>query len=89
MPIFEEHAVDLVLTGHDHDYERIVPRHGVNYVVTGGGGRGTRPMGQPRDFTAFAQSVLHFVYVEVEGNRLLLHAIDATGEEFDQLAITH
>ncbi|HUS64474.1 MAG TPA: metallophosphoesterase [Kofleriaceae bacterium] len=89
VPIFEKYDVDLVLAGHDHDYERMVPQNGVNYVVTGGGGRGTRPMGSPQDFTAFAESVLHFVYVEVEGNQLLLHAIDATGVEFDQLAITH
>ena len=40
-------------------------------------------------FTAFSEQVLNFVYVEIEGNQLLLHAIDATGEEFDQLAIDH
>jgi hypothetical protein len=30
-------GVDLVLSGHDHDYERIV-RDGLNYVVDGAGG---------------------------------------------------
>jgi hypothetical protein len=88
VPIFEKHHVDLVLAGHDHDYERMIPQNGVNYVVTGGGGRGTRPVGSS-DFTAYAEDVLHFVYVEVEGNQLLLHAIDGVGVEFDQLAITH
>lgn len=54
VPLFEEHGVDLVLTGHDHDYERSHPLRGgapvttngadydegagVVYVVTGGGG---------------------------------------------------
>lgn len=87
-PILERHRVDLVLSGHDHDYERVSPQNGVHYVVTGGGGRGTRPVGES-DFTAFSEQVLHFVYVEVQGQELLLHAIDATGAEFDQLAISH
>jgi acid phosphatase type 7 len=88
VPILERHQVDLVLAGHDHDYERTLPQNGVHYIVTGGGGRGTRPVGES-DFTAFSEQVLHFVYVEIQGDELLLHAIDATGAEFDQLAIHH
>lgn len=88
VPILEEHEVDLVLSGHDHDYERVLPQNGVHYVVTGGGGRGTRPIGSS-SFTGYAEAVLHFVYVEIEGSQLLLHAIDGTGVEFDQLAIQH
>jgi hypothetical protein len=86
--IFQEYPVDLVLSGHDHDYERMEPQGGVNYVVTGGGGRGTRPVGTS-SFTAFSEQVLNFVYVEVHDGRLLLHAIDAEGTEFDQLLIQH
>ena len=87
-PILEKHRVDLVLSGHDHDYERIAPQNGVHYVVTGGGGRGTRAVGSSA-FTEFSEAVLNFVYVEIEGNRLLLHAIDGDGTEFDQLLIEH
>jgi len=87
-PILEKYKVDLVLSGHDHDYERIAPQNGVNYVVTGGGGRGTRAVGSS-SFTDFSEAVLNFVYVEVEGNQLLLHAIDGEGTEFDQLLIQH
>jgi acid phosphatase type 7 len=86
--IFQEHPVDLVLSGHDHDYERMEPQGGVHYVVTGGGGRGTRPVGSS-SFTAFSEQVLNFVYVEVQDGRLVLHAIDAEGTEFDQLLIEH
>jgi hypothetical protein len=87
-PILEKHGVDLVLSGHDHDYERIAPQNGVHYVVTGGGGRGTRAVGSS-DFTEFSEQVLNFVYVEIEGDQLLLHAIDGEGTEFDQLLIQH
>jgi hypothetical protein len=76
----------LVLSGHDHDYERTAPLNGVTYVVTGGGGRGTRNVGHS-SFTAFSQEVIHFVFVEAQGPRLVLHAIDATGREFDQAVL--
>ncbi|MFH0903412.1 MAG: metallophosphoesterase [Pseudomonadota bacterium] len=85
-PIFEKHQVALVLSGHDHDYERTNPIGGVTYVVTGGGGRGTRPVGTSA-FTAYSEAVLHFVYVVVEGDTLVLHAIDGVGREFDSALI--
>lgn len=86
VPVLERHAVTLVLSGHDHDYERSKPLNGVTYVVTGGGGVGTRPVSSG-SFTAFAEAVIHFVFVEVTERELLLHAIDGTGREFDQLFI--
>lgn len=85
-PILARHGVQLVLAGHDHDYERIAPQDGVSYIVTGGGGRGTRPVGAS-PFTAFATDVIHYVYFEVTGDELVLHAIDATGTEFDSLVV--
>jgi 3',5'-cyclic AMP phosphodiesterase CpdA len=36
VPLFERNGVQLVLSGHDHDYQRSVPINGVTYVVTGG-----------------------------------------------------
>ncbi len=85
-PVLEQHRVPLVLNGHEHDYERSKPQNGVTYVVTGGGGHSSRPVGSS-SFTAFAEGVLHFVYVDISGDRLLLHAIDGVGREFDQLLI--
>jgi acid phosphatase type 7 len=86
VPLFEKHYVPLVLNGHDHDYERSLPQNGVTYVVTGGGGTGTRPVGTSF-FTAFSESVIHFVYVTIEGDTLALHAIDGMGTEFDSAVI--
>ncbi len=85
-PVAEKHHVQLVLAGHDHDYERTIPQNGVAYVVTGGGGRGTYNVGAS-GFTAFSAEVIHFVYVEVGMDELVLHAIDATGVEFDSLVV--
>jgi predicted phosphodiesterase len=38
VPLFGRHRVDVVLSGHDHNYQRFAPRRGVTYVVHGGGG---------------------------------------------------
>jgi hypothetical protein len=85
-PVLTKHHVQLVLAGHDHDYERMHPQQGVAYIVTGGGGVGTRPVGTS-SFTAFSEDVIHFVYADVRVDELVLHAIDATGAEFDSVVI--
>lgn len=86
VPILERHGVQLVLTGHDHHYERTTPMRGVTYVVTGAGGGSTRRP-DPQPFTVFAEDVVHFVSIVVDGDELRLHAIDAAGREFDAVRV--
>lgn len=86
VPILEKHQVPLVLTGHDHHYERTHALNGVTYIVTGGGGKGTRQAGSSA-FTAFREAVCHFVWGEIAGDTLTLHVIDGVGVEFDSLVI--
>ena len=43
VPLFERYGVQLVLSGHDHNYQRFAARNGVTYVVHGGGGAGPLP----------------------------------------------
>jgi len=38
-PIFVKYGVNVVLTGHDHVYERIKPQKGIYYFVSGAGGK--------------------------------------------------
>jgi hypothetical protein len=85
-PVLVKHRVQLVLAGHDHDYERMLPQQGVHHVVTGGGGVGTRPVGESA-FTAFSEDVIHFMVAEVRGDQMMLHAVDATGTQFDSVII--
>jgi hypothetical protein len=86
-PIFEKHGVRLVLAGHDHNYERTHEIGGVTYYVTGGGGRGTRPVGES-DFTAFSEQVLNFLFLDISEESITIHAIDGTGKEFDTARIS-
>jgi acid phosphatase type 7 len=86
MPVIQRHGVALVLSGHDHHYERSKPQDGTTYIVTGGGGHGTREVGRS-DFTQFSVETLHFVQVEVNESEIFVHAIDGTGVEFDSARI--
>ncbi len=84
-PIFVRHKVDLVLSGHDHHYERVHPQHGVTYVVSGGGCK-TTPV-RPEPFTAAAASSLEFVHFDVVGDRLTGRCIAPSGVELDRFEL--
>jgi predicted phosphodiesterase len=86
-PIFEEFDVDLVLNGHDHDYERIQPINGVLYIVSGGGG-GPLYQVNLQPFSAYAESTYHTVFVTVEGCALTLMAIKPDGTLFDATTLS-
>ena len=86
-PIFARHRVPLVLAGHEHHYERRRPLDGVTYVITGGGGRGTRPV-HPDAGAALAVQVAHHLLLEVTGRELRMWAIDATGRTFDTMVLS-
>ena len=77
VPLFEQYGVDLVLAGHDHDYQRSVPIDGITYVVSGAGAK-VRSTGSA-DFTAASAAVLHFVELGVWPDRLEITAVSLDG----------
>lgn len=84
-PVLTRHAVDLVLAGHDHHYERTRPIDGVTHVVSGGGCK-TRPAGHSR-FTAMSESTLQFLHVEVVGDLLSAACIRPDGSVVDRFSL--
>lgn len=80
-PLFERYGVQLVLSGHDHDYQRSEPIAGVTYVVSGGGSR-TRLTGE-EGFTAESWSANHFLDVTVFDDSLVLRAVMGDGRVAD------
>jgi acid phosphatase len=83
--LFERYDVDLVLAGHDHNYERTHPIRGVTYVVSGGGCC-PRKVGRS-SFTAFAQAALHFVVIHATGSDLTIEAVGVDGKVFDRATL--
>lgn len=84
-PILVRHKVDLVLAGHDHHYERTVPMQGITHLVSGGGCKTTRV--RPGRFTAAAASALHFLHVDITGDRLVGRALRPDGDLLDRFEL--
>jgi hypothetical protein len=98
-PLFERFGVDLVVNGHEHNYERTLPRqdypppdgsagHPVTYIVTGGGGKQLYNVGR-KQWTAASSMVYHFLEVRVDGSQLTVEAIDEKGAIFDTVQLHH
>lgn len=87
MPVFVQHGVDVVFSGHDHDYERSIPINGIVYIVSGGGGAGVYPIVGKSWFTAYAASVYHTVQVRFRDCILSLRAVDSNGTVFDYTGV--
>ena len=96
VPIVERHGVQLVLTGHEHEYFRSKPMHGDTpvsnwpgtvYITTGGGGGPLHPV-VPQPWVQYEASVYHYLSVEVNAAQLTVHAIGINGKEFDRSTLT-
>ncbi len=84
-PLFEQYGVQLVLAGHDHDYQRSEKIGGVTYVVSGGAAK--LRQAHRADFTEAAWSTYHFLDVAVWPDRLELRAVDQQGDVFDSVSL--
>jgi len=96
VPRLEKYGVQLVLTGHEHIYLRTRFLHGdavvksgsaTMYITTGGGGGAGHEVKQ-LDFVEKAQTVYHYLRIEAETSRMVIHAIDETGKEIDRAVLT-
>ncbi len=90
VPVLEEHRVALVLTGHDHLYERFASADGVTYVVTGAGGKSLYEERDPCDDASIEQAAAvqyHFVAGELAGHELTIRAVAENGEVLDETII--
>lgn len=85
-PLFERYGVSLVLSGHEHDYQRSESINGVTYLISGGGA-GTRRTGD-RSYTAYSASTMNFVDLNIFDDRLVGRAIDHEFAVFDEFTIT-
>ncbi|HEX5000455.1 MAG TPA: metallophosphoesterase [Terriglobia bacterium] len=89
-PLFVEHGVDVVLSGHDHIYERIKPQKGIQYFVVGSSGKlrkgniDTKTGITARGFDTDNA----FMVVEISGDRMTFRAISRAGSTVDSGVIT-
>jgi acid phosphatase type 7 len=100
-PLFEKYGVDLVLTGHDHDYERTQPMTGdvqaasgkraPVYLVVGSGGASLRDMGTSSRpaWSALRNNVDHgYLDVKAEDGTLTAQMLTPAGKVMDSFTLT-
>ena len=89
-PIFTKYKVNAVFSGHDHIYERTKPQQGIQYFVTGAGGktrRGGVDLKSPFRQVSYDEDN-HFMVVEVSPQRIGFQAISEAGRVVDTSAIS-
>ena len=89
-PMLIDGDVDVVLSGHEHFYERLLPQHGISYFISGGAGS-LRKADIRRPSALMARGFdtdFHFMMMEVSGDTLYFQAISRTGETIDAGSIT-
>jgi 3',5'-cyclic AMP phosphodiesterase CpdA len=90
VPLFEQHGVDLVLSGHDHNYQRFGARNGVRYLVHGGGGPRLYPINScPSGYPPrrFARSSRGFLFIRARLDELRALAVNRSGRVIDRVSI--
>ena len=89
-PLFVKYGVSVVFSGHDHIYERMRPQNGIQYFVTGSGGKlrpGDYRRGQP--FSArIVDNVQVFFAGEIFNDEMVFNVISRTGRVMDSGVIT-
>jgi hypothetical protein len=88
-PALNSGRVSLVLTGHDHEYQRFLSAEGTTYIVTGGGGRELYPLIPTCSPPEMRAGVVkhHFTGVEVYSDRMAITAVATDGTVIDQVDI--
>lgn len=91
-PIFVKYGVNVVLTGHDHFYERTKPQKGIYYFVSGAAGK--LRSGDLKDNSVLTEKGydrdMHFMLFEVvNGKQMHFQTISRTGETIDSGVIVN
>lgn len=84
-PMFTRYGVNVAFSGHDHIYERTKPQQGIQYFVTGAGGktrRGDVDMSSSIRAASFDEDN-HFMLIEVDDSQVRFQAISETGTVVD------
>lgn len=83
-PIFVKHGVNVVLTGHEHFYERIKPQKGIAYFITGSSAKLREGNISTTELTAKGfDSGYTFMIVEIVGDDMHYQVLTDGGKTVD------
>ena len=84
-PLFVKYNVSVVLSGHDHVYERVKPQKGITYFVVGSGGQlrvGNIDRGSGLTAMGF-DTDLAFMAAEIDGDTMYFNTFSRPGKVID------
>jgi predicted MPP superfamily phosphohydrolase len=83
-PLFVKYGVSVVLAGHEHVYERIIPQKGITYFTEGASGELRAGNLAPSTITAKGfDTDQSFLMIEIAGDDLYFQAVSRTGAVVD------
>ena len=83
-PLFVKYSVDLVLTGHDHVYERTKPQKGIQYFVVGNSAKLRKGDLENIGITAKGfDTGLGFMLAEIDGDQVHFQVISDQSKTID------
>jgi 3',5'-cyclic AMP phosphodiesterase CpdA len=89
MPIFEKYGMNVVMSGHDHVYERFKPEDGIYFFLVGNSGElRYHNLRQGSDIMAAGfDTDRTFMMVEISGDKLYFQTVSRTGQTVDSGAL--
>jgi predicted phosphodiesterase len=89
-PMFLKYGVDVVLSGHEHFYERIKPQKGIYYFISGGAAKlRDGDVNTRSELTAKSYDTgYHFMLMELGKDTVYFQAINQDGKTVDSGALT-
>jgi hypothetical protein len=83
-PVFMKYGVNVVLTGHEHFYERIKPQKGIAYFILGSSAKLRKGDLSKTDLTAYGNDTDYaFILMEIVGDELFFQTINQKGATLD------
>ena len=89
MPILTQYEADWLVSGHSHNYQRMVPIRGVRYLVAGGAGGRLYMSAIDEPAQAFATTCYHHVSAHVTNDVMQIRGIRSDGRIFDSETVTN
>lgn len=87
LPLFIRHNLSMLLTGHDHLYERN-HLHGMTHLITGGAGAPLRaPYIYLNPYSHFASSIYHYVVCDVEDTHIDARVYTPENDRIDAVTV--
>lgn len=85
-PVFEAQHVQLVVNGHDHDYQHHFA-HGIHYIVSGGGGAPLYTVTPNTPYVVKAKSAYNECEINVNGPEMSIRVVQPDGAVIEQFTV--